>query len=114
MEQQQRSNDGQQFQNFLDFLAALKIPNLLEEQGPVEAAPAPVVPGEEVEPEPVVPTEETDSSGVVKTFNDQKRVLSIKKKQREAKQNLRDRKKSSQMAGLNPLGIKSGLNIPMV
>lgn len=114
MEQQQRSSNEQSFQNIIDFLAALKIPNLLEEQGPVKADPAPVLPEEVVEPSPVVPTDEADSAGVVKTFNDKKRALSIKKKQREAKQTLRERKTSSQMAGLNPLGIKSGLNIPMV
>jgi hypothetical protein len=60
-----------------------------------------------------VPTEEAAPTEV-QTFNDKKRILSIKKSQREAKQNLRSRQKSSQMAGLNPLGIKSGLNIPMV
>lgn len=112
MEQQRSATTSDnKFQSFLDFLSALRIPNLAE-QGPVEAAEAPI-PEQIVEPDPVVPTEEVKPAGT-QSYNDQKQVLSIKKKQREAKQNLRERKTSSQMAGLNPLGIKSGLNIPMV
>lgn len=112
MEQQQRNSEDRAFKSFLDFLSSLKIPNLLEEQGPVKAEDAPII-AEEVVPEPVVPTEEVKPTGT-QTFNEKKQALSIKRKQREAKQNLRERKTSSQMAGLNPLGIKSGLNIPMV
>lgn len=112
MEQQQASSQEKALTNFLDFLSSLKIPNLLEEQGPVKAEDAPTI-EEEVVPEPVVPTEEVKPTGT-QMFNDKKQALSIKRKQREAKQNLRERKTSSQMAGLNPLGIKSGLNIPMV
>lgn len=113
MEQYKSSKEESSFQNFINFLSDLKIPGLLDEPQYVEAEEAPRV-GEDVEePAPVVPTEEAVPTKV-QTYNDQKRVLSIKKSQREAKQNLRTRQKSSQMAGLNPLGIKSGLNIPMV
>ena len=112
MEQQQSSTENS-FQSFLNFLADLKIPSLLDEPQFVEANEAPRVDEEVEEPAPVVPTEEAAPTKV-ETYNDKKRVLSIKKSQREAKQNLRKRQTSSQMAGLNPLGIKSGLNIPMV
>jgi hypothetical protein len=112
MEQQKSSNESS-FQGFINFLKDLQIPTLMDEPQFVEANEAPRVDGEVEEPAPVVPTEEAAPTAV-QTFNDKKRILSIKKSQREAKQNLRSRQKSSQMAGLNPLGIKSGLNIPMV
>lgn len=112
---ERQSSEDKSLGNFLDFLRQLKIPSLLDEPQSVEAAEAPQLPEEMVEPEPQVPTEEAgEATDVVQTFNDKKRVLHIKKQQREAKQNLRKRQTSSQMAGLNPLGIKSGLNIPMV
>lgn len=112
---ERNSSEDTKFNSIVNFLKQLKIPTLLDEPSSVKAEDAPTLPEEIVEPETQVPTEEAgEATDVVQTFNDKKRVLHIKKQKREANQNLRKRQTSSQMAGLNPLGIKSGLNIPMV